>query len=263
MAEADIGAPSNRIELIAIRHLGLVRPGDDLPALILAALDRDGLRLSDGDVLVIAQKIVSKAEGRHALLSKIVPSARAVELAQRCDKDPRLVELMLREASEVLRCAPGVIIVENRHGVVLANAGIDRSNVEQDEGGERVLLLPADPDASGAALRARLRVLAGVEIGVVINDSIGRAWRNGTVGTAIGVAGLPALSDLRGQPDLFGYRLRTTEVATADEIAAAASLLMGQSGEGRPVVLVRGLGPLRGDGQASDLIRPRARDLFR
>jgi coenzyme F420-0:L-glutamate ligase/coenzyme F420-1:gamma-L-glutamate ligase len=261
-AHSTVSTP-NRLELIALRHLGLIEPGDDLPALIVAALDKESLQLRDGDVVVIAQKIVSKAEGRHARLADVVPSGRAAELARRCDKDPRLVELMLREANEVLRCVPGVIIVENRHGVVLANAGIDRSNVDQDEGGERVLLLPADPDRSSAAFRARFKELAAVDVGVVINDSIGRAWRNGTQGTAIGISGVPALSDLRGQPDLFGFRLRVTEVGTADEIAAAASLLMGQSGEGRPVVLLRGLPHPRDDGRARDLIRPHARDLFR
>jgi coenzyme F420-0:L-glutamate ligase/coenzyme F420-1:gamma-L-glutamate ligase len=212
---------------------------------------------------VLAQKIVSKAEGRYAALADITPSPRAVELAATCEKDARLVELILRESREVLRCVPGVIVVETRHGYVLANAGIDRSNVSQESDGERVLLLPADPDASAAALRRRLADLSGIDVGVIINDSLGRAWRNGTVGTALGVSGVVALEDLRGQSDLFGFALRTTEVGIADEIAAAASLLMGQSGEGRPVVLVRGLAHVRGEGSGRDLQRPRTKDLFR
>lgn len=255
--------PSNRMELIGIRHIGLIAPGDDIPAMIVESLRKDGLSLRTGDVVVIAQKIVSKAEGRYVELDDVEPSSRALELAQRCQKDPRLVELILRESREVLRCVPDVIIVENHQGVVLANAGIDRSNVDQQSRGDRVLLLPSDPDATCSAVCARLHELSGVVVGVVINDSIGRAWRNGTIGTAIGVSGVPAIQDKRGQADLFGYRLLTTEVGTADEIASAASLLMGQSDEGVPAVLVRGLPEWNGDGRAADIVRPRARDLFR
>lgn len=257
------GAGPARLELLAPGGLPLVAPGDDLARLIADAFAAEAVALRDGDVLVLAQKIVSKAEGRYAVLEEVEPSARAVELARTAGKDPRVVELVLRESREVLRCVPGVIIVETRHGVVLANAGIDRSNVDQAAGGERVLLLPEDPDGSCRDLRRRLAALTGADVGVIINDSLGRAWRNGTVGTALGVSGLPALADLRGSPDLFGYDLRTTDVANADEIAAAASLLMGQSGEGRPVVLVRGLPHPRGDGAGRDLLRPRNKDLFR
>jgi coenzyme F420-0:L-glutamate ligase/coenzyme F420-1:gamma-L-glutamate ligase len=259
--EQTVGRGSTRVELVAPR-MGMVEPGTDLPPFIVAALRGESVSLEHGDILVLAQKIVSKAEKRYVDLADIVPSARALDLARTCEKDPRLVELVLREAKDVLRCVPGVIIVENHHGVVLANAGIDRSNVEQGHG-ERVLLWPRDPDASCAAIRAGLKEISGADVGVVINDSIGRAWRNGTVGTAIGASGVPALQDLRGRADLFGVQLQTTEVGWADEVAAAASMLMGQSAEGTPVVLVRGLRPAHRDGRAADLIRPRAKDLFR
>ena len=259
----ELPAKDKRVELVASRYIGLIREGDDLPSIIVESFARTGIALADGDVIVIAQKIVSKAEGRYAYLADITPSSRALELASVCEKDPHLVELILRELREVLRCVRNVIVVENHHGIVLANAGIDRSNVEQTDRGERVLLLPKDPDTSARAMRDELLSLTGARVGVVINDSIGRAWRMGTVGAAIGVSGLVALQDKRGETDLFGFRLRTTEVANADEIAAAASLLMGQSDEGTPVVLVRGLNQAAGNGCAADLIRPRAQDLFR
>jgi coenzyme F420-0:L-glutamate ligase/coenzyme F420-1:gamma-L-glutamate ligase len=252
------------LQLVALEGIGEVRPGDDLGTRLAAALKRNDLQLRDGDVLVLAQKIVSKAEGRYVALAGVAPSARALELGARCDKDPRLVELILREAREVLRAVPGILIVEDRRGLVLANAGIDRSNVEAEaDGGERVLLLPADPDESAARLRTRLKALVGADVGVIINDSIGRAWRLGTVGTAIGAAGLPALFDRRGEPDLQGRELKITQVGLADELAAAASALMGQAAEGRPAVLVRGGDWPRSDGRARDLLRPRERDLFR
>lgn len=253
-----------RLELIALEGVGVVRPGDDVGELLARALQRMELRLADGDVIVIAQKIVSKAENRYVALDSVAPSERAYEIAARCDKDPRLVELVLRESREVLRAAPGVLIVEDRRGIVLANAGIDRSNVDADPGGtERVLLLPADPDASAARLRLRLRELCRAEVGVIINDSIGRAWRLGTVGTAIGVSGMPGLLDRRGEPDLQGRPLKITQVGLADELAAAASALMGQAAEGRPAVLIHGGGWSRRDGTARELHRPHERDLFR
>jgi coenzyme F420-0:L-glutamate ligase/coenzyme F420-1:gamma-L-glutamate ligase len=215
------------------------------------------------DVLVVAQKIVSKSEGRLVWLDRIEPSSRAREIARKVDKDPRLVEIILRESREVLRMRAGVIVVEDLRGLVLANAGIDASNVNEDGGDQSVLLLPADPDASAKRLRDGLRSRTGRDIGVVINDSIGRAWRNGTIGTAIGVSGLPGLLDLRGTPDLFGRALRTTDLGVADEIASAASLLMGQAGEGRPLVLVRGAPYERREGSARELQRDRALDFFR
>src|ERR1700754_4640452 len=255
--------PAARIELIGTRHIGLIEPGDDLSALIVRSFEQDGISLNDGDVLVIAQKIVSKSEGRYVYLEEIKPSDQASELAQKCEKDPRLVELILRESREVLRCVRGVIVVENKYGVVLANAGIDRSNIEQTSRGERVLMLPSNPDETCSIIRSQLRTLSGRNVGVLINDSIGRAWRIGTQGTALGVSGLPAVQDMRGRADLFGFKLKTTEVGTADEIASAASLLMGQSDEGIPVVLVRGLPMWSVEGRAADVIRPRSQDLFR
>ncbi len=235
-----------------------------MAALLLAALGRAGLALQDGDVVAVAQKIVSKAEGRQVRLADVTPSARAVELAAQVGKDARLVELILRESTEVSRLRPGVIIVRHRLGFTSANAGIDRSNV-QTEGGEEeaVLLLPLDPDASAAALHDTLQVNTGATVGVVITDSHGRPFRLGTVGVAIGVAGLPALWDRRGEADLYGYRLQHTDVGLADEIAAAAGLLMGQAAEGLPAVLLRGLRLPPAEGRATDLVRPPELDLYR
>lgn len=243
----------------------LIRPGDDLASLVWHSLERTGIQLQDGDILVFAQKIVSKAEGRMVNLVSVQPSPRACELAAQTGKDARLLELVLMESNAVLRTRPGTIIVEHRLGFVCANAGIDHSNVagEGGQGEEWVLLLPKDPDASAQRLRARLEETSHVRLGVLIIDSHGRAWRMGTVGVAIGVAGLPALMDLRGAPDLFGYRLRITQVGAADELAAAASLVMGQAAEGTPVVHVRGFPyPLR-EASLSELLRPKDDDLFR
>lgn len=255
-------APAS-VTLLAPHDFPLVGEGADLPRLIADTLAAGDVVLQDGDVVVLAQKIVSKAEGRLVSLDSVEISARALELGAQSRKDPRLVELILSEANEVMRVRPGVIIVRHRLGLVLANAGIDRSNVATgDHGDERVLLLPVDPDASCAAIRAGLRDICGVDVAVLIIDSLGRAWRNGTAGTAIGVNGLRAVSDLRGAPDLFGRPLETTEIGLADEVAGAASLLMGQAGEGRPLVVLRGLAVGHGDGSAADLVRPRDMDLF-
>jgi len=260
---SDDYVPGRSVELFATRRIGNIRPGDDLARHIVNAFRQDGRDFSTGDILVVAQKIVSKCEGRLVNLGTIVPSERAKELAAICQKDPRVIELVLRESREVLRCRPGVIIVETHRGVVLANAGIDRSNVEQTDDGEWVLLLPENPDASCSALRQKIAEITGAQIGVIINDSLGRAWRNGTIGTAIGVSGVRALQDLRNQPDLFGYALQTTEVGTADEIAAAASLVMGQAAEGTPAILISGLDRFLNEGIAQDLVRKREGDLFR
>jgi coenzyme F420-0:L-glutamate ligase/coenzyme F420-1:gamma-L-glutamate ligase len=258
-----------RVELLAVPGIPMVKAGDDLAALIKERLTGE-LALRPGDVLVLAQKIVSKAEGRYVVLDTVTPSPRAVALAAETDKDPRLVELILSEATEVVRHRRGVLVVAHRIGVVLANAGIDASNVEPlppaapgQPPRPRVLLLPKDPDASCRALAASLRQRTGARIGVVINDSLGRAWRNGTVGAALGAAGLPALLNLNGRPDLFGRTLQATQIGLADEIAAAASLVMGQADEGRPIVLLRGLPYALGDGAASELVRPKDQDLFR
>jgi len=252
-----------RLSLTALPDVPEVRPGDDLAALILAGVARAGEQLCDGDVVVLAQKIVSKSENRYVRLADVTPSARANELAHAARKDPRVVELMLQESHEVVRHRPDVIVVEHRLGLVLANAGIDASNLEPAGVDERVLLLPRDPDGSATAIRDRLQKATGARLGVVINDSLGRAWRNGTVGTALGASGLPALLDLRGKPDRHGRTLRSTEVGVADEVAAAASLLMGQADEGRPIVMVRGFPYPSGDGSARDLVRPRTLDMFR
>jgi coenzyme F420-0:L-glutamate ligase/coenzyme F420-1:gamma-L-glutamate ligase len=254
------------LTLTPLQGIPLVQPGDDLAALILQALQRTGLNLQDGDILVLAQKIVSKSEGRLVQLNQVTPSPQAIELATRTEKDPRLVELVLRESREVMRARPGTIIVEHRLGFVCANAGIDHSNVgPPGEAGseELVLLLPQDPDASANRLRDCLQEASGVRLGVLIIDSHGRAWRLGTVGITIGLAGLPGLADLRGQPDLFDFRLRITEVGVADELAAAASLVMGQASEGTPAVHVRGFPYLLRESMLSELIRPKNQDLFR
>ena len=254
---------ADSLELVALPGLPMVRQGDDLAALIVAALDRAGRALADRDVLVVAQKIVSKAEGRMVDLAAVTPSARAVALAGQAGKDPRLVEVILSESTRIVRARPNLIIAQHRLGFVMANAGVDHSNVAPAGGTHRVLLLPEDPDASAERLRARLAASCGARIGVIVNDSFGRAWRRGTAGVAIGVAGLPSLIDLRGAPDLFGRALEVSIVGFADEIAAAASLLQGQAAEARPVVLVRGLSWRAPDGTAGDLVRPAAEDLFR
>ncbi|TKT74513.1 coenzyme F420-0:L-glutamate ligase [Aquamicrobium sp. LC103] len=238
-----------------------VSEGDDLTRLILTGLEASGIAITDGDVIAMAQKIVSKAEGRAVRLADVTPSRRARELAATAQKDPRLVELILGESVEVLRCRPGVIIVEDRRGFVMANAGIDASNVTVD--GETVLLLPENPDASAEGLRDDLQARTGVNIGIVIIDSFGRAWRLGTTGTAIGVAGVPGLIDMRGHPDMNGRPLLTTELGVADELAAAASLVMGQADERTPVVHMRGFPYPLCKGSARELVRARTMDLFR
>ncbi|WP_336962671.1 coenzyme F420-0:L-glutamate ligase [Sphingobium aquiterrae] len=249
------------ITLVALGGVPMIAPGDDLASAILEALAHSGEALRDGDIVVLAQKIVSKAEGRAVPLASVTPSAEALELAPRCDKDPRLVHLILSEAQSVMRVRRGVLIVRHRLGLVLANAGIDQSNVDQGEG-PVALLLPVDPDASCAHIRAALRARTGVDVAILIIDSLGRAWRIGTSGIAIGVSGMAGLLDLRGAPDLHGRRLETSELGLADEVAAAASLAMGQADEGRPVVLVRGVTQGRREGSAAELIRDPAMDLF-
>jgi len=248
------------LQVLALVGIPEVRAGDEPAALICAAALALGLALRPHDVLVVAQKIISKAEGRMVRLAEVEPGARARELGAVCRKDPRLVELVLRESTAVVRCAPDVLIVRHRLGFTVANAGIDQSNVAGDDA--HALLLPEHPDRSATQLRAAVARLCGVDVGVVINDSFGRPWRRGTCGVAIGCAGVPALVDLRGRPDRFGRRLKTSEVATGDEIAAAASLVMGQADEGVPAVLLRGLPAFECAGSAADLIRPAAENLF-
>jgi coenzyme F420-0:L-glutamate ligase / coenzyme F420-1:gamma-L-glutamate ligase len=254
---------TSRLEIVALPGLPMVRAGDDIAALIAAGLSRADIALRNGDVIVVAQKIVSKAEGRTVDIATVEPSAEAVKLAVEVGKDPRLVEVVLRESTRVVRSRPNLIIVQHRLGFVMANAGVDQSNVAPADGVHRALLLPLDPDASAEALRGSLQHHFGVTIGVIISDSFGRAWRRGTCGIAIGAAGLPSLIDLRGQPDLFGRTLEVSIIGFADEIAAAASLLQGQAAEAQPVVLVRGLDWAAPVAPAADLIRPLEEDLFR
>lgn len=254
---------TDRVMIAALDGIPIVKKGDDLAALILAACSRGPLTLRETDVVVVAQKIVSKAEGRTVQLSDVVPSAKAIELAGEVHKDPRLVELILSESSRVVRSRPGVLIVEHRLGFVMANAGIDQSNVSPEDGKERALLLPLDPDASAARLRDGLHNQISVAPAVVINDSFGRPWRHGTVGVAIGIAGIPGVIDLRGKPDMFGRTLQASITGFADEIAAAASLVMGQADEARPVVVVQGLTWNAPATPGSALLRPAAEDLFR
>ena len=241
-----------------------VQPADDLALLIAETMRKARMKLLSGDVLVIAQKVVSKAEGRIVELGTVEPRPEAVRLAATCDKDPRLVELVLRESTGVLRTVPGVIIVEHRLGLVLANAGIDQSNLGPGDNHGHALLLPEDPDASAAALRDALTAHFRIErLGVIVNDSVGRAWRLGTVGLAIGVAGMTALWDLRGERDLFGRELLVSETGIADQVASAAQIVQGEGDEGTPIVRVRGLGRLGPAQTARDLLRPRDQDLFR
>jgi coenzyme F420-0:L-glutamate ligase / coenzyme F420-1:gamma-L-glutamate ligase len=254
---------SDTVTLIALADMPLIRPGDDLAALLAAAVERRTGELARGDVLVVAQKIVSKAEGRYVDLAGIEPGAEAQRLAGETEKDPRLVQVILDESRRIVRHRPGVLIVEHRLGYVMANAGIDRSNVDPAMGADPVLLLPRDPDASAAALRERLSARFGVAPAVIVSDSFGRAWRCGTTGIALGAAGLPALLDMRGHPDLYGRALRVTEIGVADEIAAAASLLMGQADEAVPAALLRGIAWSAPASPAAALIRAAEEDLFR
>ena len=252
-----------KIELIALEDIPLINQGDNLVEIILKALEKNKVSLNDGDILVIAQKIISKSEGRYAFLNEISPSQEAKDLANKTDKDPRLVQLILNESKEVIRYRKGVIVVENNLGLIHANAGIDRSNLESDNENPRVLLLPVDPDKSATEIQMEVLKQTEIKIGVIINDSSGRAWRNGIVGIAIGSSGAEVLSDLRGESDLFGNTLEVTEVGIADEIASAASLLMGQGKEGLPVILVKGMKKSSDMNNAKALIRKASEDLFR
>jgi coenzyme F420-0:L-glutamate ligase/coenzyme F420-1:gamma-L-glutamate ligase len=255
--------PTNAVEIRALQGIPMVRAGDDLVSIIADGLTRAGLTPRDGDVLVVAQKVVSKAEGRGVDLATVVPSAEAIRLAAEVQKDPRLVQLILSESVRVVRSRPNVLIVEHRLGFVMANAGIDQSNVANPDGPQMALLLPVDPDGSAERLRAALSRRFAAKLAVIVNDSFGRAWRRGTCGVAVGAAGLPSLMDLRGNPDLFGRTLQVSITGHADEIAAAASLVQGQGAEGQPVVLVRGLAWSGPDNNAHELVRPATEDLFR
>ena len=260
-----VSRSGRKLQLKALAEIPLIRKGDDLSDIITTSLKDNQIDLQDGDICVIAQKIVSKAEGRQVDLQSIEPSPAADELAVQTGKDPRVVELILQESNEVLRQRQGLIIVEHKLGFVCANAGIDRSNISQEDGsGEgSVLLLPENPDRSAKLIRQHLEKAWKKSIAVLIIDSHGRAWRNGTSGLSIGFSGLPGVVDLRGEPDLFGYSLKVTQIAAADELAAAASLIMGQADEALPVVHVRGFPYDLREGSFQEILRDPAEDLFR
>jgi coenzyme F420-0:L-glutamate ligase/coenzyme F420-1:gamma-L-glutamate ligase len=251
------------ITYTALPEIPLVQPGDDIRAIIRAGLVRAEIALQDGDVIVIAQKIISKSENRYVDLEELVPSLKAKELAAVTGKDPRHIEAVLAESSEVLRAKQNVLIVAHRLGFVMANAGIDESNIQQVDDVNRVLLLPLDPDRTCRDIKAGLDRDYSVSIGVIINDSFGRAWRNGVVGVALGASGISSLQNMIGSPDLFGRAMKVTEVAVGDELAAAASLVMGQGAEGLPIVHVRGYRNLGPENDGAALIRSKHMDMFR
>ena len=247
------------LTLTPLPNIPLIEKGDNLAEIILQNSD---FPLQDGDIFVLAQKIVSKAEGRLVNLADVEPSARAFELATVTQKDARVVELILQESNEIVRTRPGLIVVEHKNGFICANAGIDHSNIKGEDD-ENALLLPEDADRSARELRDAIESATGKKIGVLIIDSHGRAWRSGIVGITIGIAGIPAIVDKRGDVDLFGREMRVTQIGAADELAAAASLMMGQTNEGKPIVHVRGFPyPLR-ESCLSEIIRSKEKDLFR
>lgn len=252
------------LTVTAIPGLPDIQPGDDLARLLVDRIAKSGHVLGDGDVIVLSQKIVSKSEGRYALLADAVIDDDVTRIAEACGKDARFVSIVLGETDRIVRTGPNVLIVRNRLGLVMANAGIDQSNIDQAE--KHVLLLPEDPDKSADAIRSRLTLLTGTSVGVVIADSSGRAWRNGVVGLCIGCSGIDALADRRGDIDRFGNELKVTFVAVADMIASAATLVLGEGAEGVPAVIVSGVDPrwlTDGNGAgARDLVRPIAQDLF-
>ncbi len=252
--------PTPALSFFPVPGLPLIEPGCDLAAVIIEHLDKAGLAPQDGDIVALAQKIVSKAEGCLVDLKDIEPSTEALQLAYSKEKDPRIAELILRESTRVVRDTPTVLIVEHRLGIVLANAGIDRSNVNDDE--DVVLLLPDDPDASAQQLKATLDAHFGIRLGIVITDSVGRPWRLGTTGIAIGCAGFETLDDQRGSPDMFGRVMQVAEVATADCIAGAATLIMGEGAEAIPLVLVRGLQAGDSTQSAKTIVRTANENLF-
>ncbi len=254
------------LNIAALDHIPLIEAGDDLVDVIITGVERSDIRLQDGDILVLAQKIVSKAEGRIVDLTSVTPGEEAEEVAKATDKDPRLVEVILGESRSIIRQAPGVLITEHMRGWIMANAGIDASNV--CGGSENhVLLLPARPNRSCDKLRTRLLKRLGTKVGILINDSFGRPWRLGTCGVALGTAGIPSLWDRRGDKDMFGREMQVSQQAIADELAAAASLLQGQGAEGKPIVLIRGFDATpaasAAEVRATALIRPETEDLFR
>jgi coenzyme F420-0:L-glutamate ligase/coenzyme F420-1:gamma-L-glutamate ligase len=250
---------SNEVRIIGLREVPEVRPGDDLARLLLDAAGATDVVLTDGDVLVVTHKVVSKAEGQLVDLREVEPAAMALGFARRWGKDARYVEVVLRESERIVRMERGLIIAETHHGLICANAGVDASNVS---GGDIACLLPRDPDASAAALRAAIARLASADVAVIVTDSFGRPWRNGITNIAIGVAGMVPIADYRGLPDDFGRVMSASLLAVADELAAAAELVSGKISR-CPFTLIRGYPYVRGDGKAADLIMDRAMDLFR
>lgn len=250
-------------QLIALDHFPLVEPGDDLVALILEALQKNHLSLQNNDVIVLAQKIVSKSENRYVDLASITPSTEALALAKLTNKDPRAMEVLLGESKEVLRTRTNVVIVEHNNGYVHANAGMDQSNISQAQGKEQLLLLPKNPDKSAQQLREKIKSKTGIDVNIIINDSFGRPFRHGVCGVCIGSAGFEVIDNKIGEKDLFGNTLQITEIAVADEIAAAASLVMGQAAEGKPVVIIRGLSLKPSTEGSQKLLRKKSEDLFR
>lgn len=264
MGEQEFGVSLTQLTVTAVPGLPLIHPGDDLAAIILDRMRAADIALYDHDIIVLAQKVVSKAEGRLVRLDTVTPSARAQEIAAATGKDARLVEVILWDTCTISRMRPGLLIVEHELGFIAANAGVDRSNVAPGEDRVWVARLPADPDRSARRIRQALSEATGRQVAVIINDTHGRPWRVGAVGLALGVAGLEPVADLRGQPDLFGHALETSQVGLADEIASTASLVMGQADEGRPVVLIRGLDYTVNDSASAEtLLRPAEQDLYR
>jgi len=252
---------NGQLKLFTVPGIPLVNPGDDLVRIIAEAVDKSDNNILPGDVLVVAQKLISKAEGRIVDLDTVIPGAEARELAAATDKEPAIVQLILDESRQILRHRPGILIAEHNNGWILANAGIDRSNVDADD--NKVLLLPENPDHSAALLRTGLEERYQSKLGVIVADSVGRAWRMGTTGLTLGCSGVEALADLRGEHDMFGRELRVSEHAIADSIAAAAELLMGEAAEGTPVVVVRGLQQGTSAQDSTVLLRPSKDDMFR
>jgi len=247
------------IQIFGINKMPLVKSQDDIGEQLVRAVRDQSMQILDHDIIVVAQKIVSKAEGRVVDLQTVTPSTLANTIAESSEKDPKHVEVILRESANIIRMRGAHIIVETRHGFVCANAGVDRSNAGN---GDLAVLLPIDPDRAAQKLRKRIRELAGVDVGVIISDTFGRAWRNGQVNVAIGIDGLTPIIDYRGSRDLFGNQLKVTQIAIADELASAAELVMRKS-DGVPVAIIRGIAYAKGSGSVQQLIRPKEEDLFR
>jgi coenzyme F420-0:L-glutamate ligase/coenzyme F420-1:gamma-L-glutamate ligase len=247
------------IKIIGLTGIPVIRSGDSLTEIILVTAQRQGVKISDGDVIVITQKIISKAEGRLINLDEVSPSSLALEIAKQTSKDPRYVDVILKETKNIIKITNKVLIMETKHGFVCANAGVDRSNVSKHE---IVALLPKNPDESARQIRNEIKRKIGVEVAVIISDTFGRPWREGHINVAVGVAGMKPITDYRGKKDMFGYILKVTTMAIADELASAAELVMGKT-DGIPVAILKGFKYPKGEGTAKELVRPMEKDLFR